>query len=176
MKEAGVIAVAYGIESGSQKILDNMNKRTTVEQNYRAISMTKKAGLQCYADVFIGYPGETPETIAETEELLLKARPTAINLGVMYPLPSTQVYDQAKADGTLVGDWDINGTRPWIKLPWIDDAKTLFRRRHKIHRKFILHPIVLLNVARALAFRVTPRDFATLARYFITVLKVSLRR
>lgn len=176
MKESGVVAIVYGIESGSQKILDNMNKRTTVEMNYKAIEMTKKAGLQCYADVFIGYLGETPETIAETEDLLLKARPTAVNLGVMYPLPSTTVYDQAAEQGVLIGEWDVKGTRPWIKLPWIDDLRPLFKIRHRIHRKYMLHPVVIFNAVRLMLPRVNLKQFGILVRYFFTVLKVSLKK
>ena len=74
MKKAGVRSVTFGIESGSQKVLDAMNKQVTVEQNYEAIRMVRDARLQCYADIFLGFPGETPDTIKETSDFLLKAR------------------------------------------------------------------------------------------------------
>ena len=73
-----------------------MNKKTKVDRNYDVIRMTKKVGLQCYADMFIGFPGEYTETLQETERFLLKARPTAINIGILSPFPATQVYLEAK--------------------------------------------------------------------------------
>lgn len=165
MKEAGVKSVVYGIESGSQKILDRMNKKTTVEMNRRAITLTKKVGLQCYADLFLGYPGETPETIHETEKLIVETKPTAVNCSVMYPLPSTKVYNDAKENGTLVGDWNIDGTRAWIKLPWAENVHTLWKYRDAMLRRYLRNPRVILNAARYWLFNIDLRQFANLIRY-----------
>jgi anaerobic magnesium-protoporphyrin IX monomethyl ester cyclase len=172
MKETGVVSVVYGIESGSQKILDLMNKRTTVEMNYRAIEMTKRHGLQAYADAFIGYPGETPETIEETRNLLVKARPTAVNLSVMYPLPNTTVYDQTKADGTMIGDWDVKGTRPWIKLPWTENLGQLWAYRAEVERSFLHNPVVIFNILRTLAFKISLRQIRLLATDYLKRISV----
>jgi radical SAM superfamily enzyme YgiQ (UPF0313 family) len=161
--------VVYGIESGSQKVLDAMRKRSTVEMNYSAIAMTKKVGLQCYADLFLGFPGETPETIRETETLIMKAKPTAINMSVMFPLPNTTVYDQAREQGTLMGDWDVKGTRAWIKLPWTEDRATLWRIRNRLHRKFLLNPVVIFNALRFMVFRMTFRQLKTVIRHYYMV-------
>ena len=166
MKRAGVSSVAFGIESGSQTVLDSMHKRVTVDMNYRAIRLTKKFGLQCYADAFLGFPGETPETIRETEKLLLDAKPTALNLSVMYPLPDTPVYNAAKAEGTLVGDWDVKGTRPWIKLPWIEDLRTLYEYRNRVHRRFLGNPVVAFNAARFLFPRIGLTQLRMLADHY----------
>ncbi len=166
MKEAGVKSIVYGVESGSQKILDAMNKRTTVEMNYRAIELTKKAGLKCYADAFLGYPGETPETIRQTQELFLKAKPTAINVSVLFPLPDTKVYREAEEQGTLMGNWGTDGSRAWVKLPWIDDQHTLWRYRNQIYKKYLRDPTVLLNIVRTLIFRITFEQIKYLAWYY----------
>jgi len=104
LRAAGARTVVFGIESGSQKILDAMNKKATVERNAEAIRLTKKAALACYADMFIGFPGETLETMAETERFLAKTKPTAINMQVLVPFPGTAIYAESKANGTLVGD------------------------------------------------------------------------
>ena len=172
MKQAGVKSIVYGIESGSQRVLDLMNKKTTVEMNYRAIELTKKAGLQCYADMFLGYPGETPETIAETERLLLKAKPTAVNMAVMYPLPETRVYEEAKRQGTLRHDWDIQGARAWIKLPWIDGLDELFAHRRRIMRKYLRNPVVMWNCLKATLPHVNFRQFRILMNYFLHLREV----
>ena len=167
LKDAGVTGVVFGIESGSQKILDAMNKRTTVEMNYRAIALTKKVGLQCYADVFIGYPPETPETIKETEKLILQAKPTSLSIGVMYPLPGTTIYKQAKEQGTLRNDWDINNSRVWIKLPWIENAKTLDDYENEIRKKFLCKPSVYFNAIRFALVGINFQRFKKLVAYFI---------
>lgn len=165
MRDSGVKSVVYGIESGSQEMLDRMNKRTTVEMNRRAIALTKKVGLQCYADLFIGFPGETPSTIRETEKLIAETKPTAVNCSVMYPLPDTKVYNDARENGTLMGDWDIHGVRPWIKLPWIENVGTLWSYRDHLLKKYIRNPVVILNAARHWLFRIDFKQFVTLVRY-----------
>ena len=118
LKKAGVRKIIYGFESGSQKILDIMNKKTTVEMNKRAIDLTKKVGIACYGEVMIGMPGETKETIDKTISFLLEKKPIIGFAPVLYPLPGTKVYEDAKKDGTLQGDWTVDGPMPWVKLPW----------------------------------------------------------
>lgn len=167
MKEIGVKSVVFGIESGSQTILDNMNKKTTVDMNYRAIRITKQAGLQCYADMFLGYPGETMETIKATEEMLIKARPTAINLSVMYPIPGTKVYNEAKEQGTLRDDWDIHGKRAWIKLPWFEHIDELHAIRNKVVKKYLRNPVVFFNGIRATLGNLDWRQFKVLVLYVL---------
>jgi radical SAM superfamily enzyme YgiQ (UPF0313 family) len=66
MAEAGCVLIGYGIESGSQRMLDFINKRVTVEQAKNAIRLTKKYLGWADCSFMIGYPGETKETIQET--------------------------------------------------------------------------------------------------------------
>ena len=118
LKKAGVKQIIYGFESGSQKMLDSMNKKTTVEMNKKAVDLTKKAGIACYGEIMIGMPGETRETINETISFLLEKKPIIGFVPVLYPLPGTKVYGEAKKNGTLQGDWTVDGPWPWVKLPW----------------------------------------------------------
>lgn len=148
LRKAGVKTVVFGIESGSQKVLEAMNKKSRVERNMEAIQITKKAGLQCYADLFIGFPGETRETLAETERFLRKAKPTAINMSVLVPFPGTPVYAEAKANGTLVGDWTIDGPTPFVKLPWTDNREVLWEIQRGIVRRYYSQVGVLLQILR----------------------------
>jgi len=134
LKAAGVKQIIYGFESGSQKMLDSMNKRTTVELNRRAVDLTKKVGIGCYGDLMIGIPGETRETIDETISFLLEKKPIIGSVPVLYPLPSTPVYEEAKRNGTLQGDWDTEGTQPWVKLPWTESYRDLTHESRRISR------------------------------------------
>ncbi|MDZ7615463.1 MAG: radical SAM protein [Patescibacteria group bacterium] len=137
MKAAGVRQIIYGFESGSQVVLDSMNKKTTVEMNRRAVDLTKKVGIACYGEIMVGMPGETPDTVNETLAFLLEKKPIVGYIPVLYPLPTTAVYERAKKDGTLMGDWDVDGSYPWVKLPWahtradiVAEASRLSRAAH----------------------------------------------
>jgi anaerobic magnesium-protoporphyrin IX monomethyl ester cyclase len=159
MKRAGMRSVTFGIESGSQKVLDAMNKKTTVEQNAEAIRKVHEAGLQCYADMFLGFPGETPETIRETADFLMKTKPTGIQFGHLFPLHQTEVYETAKKNGTLVGDWGLLEDYPWVKLDWFDDIGVLRDEVRAIARRFWLNPSVILRGLKANLFHFSTRDY-----------------
>lgn len=164
MKKAGVRSVTFGIESGSQKVLDAMNKQVTVEQNYEAIKMVRDAKLQCYADIFLGFPGETPDTIRETSDFLLQAKPTGINMGWLYPLHGTEIYEQVKQNGTLVGDWGPNKRYPWVRLPWLHDIEELQREHRKISYRFWLNPSVIIRGIKSNIRYFGPHDYLDVFR------------
>ena len=93
MKTSGCMAVGYGIESGSQKILNNMNKRVTVKRAEEAIRDTVKAGLYPIIQLMFGYPGETKETIQETIDFFKRVDNPGDELTPVTPLPGTQLWD-----------------------------------------------------------------------------------
>lgn len=134
LKAAGVRQIIYGFESGSQTVLNSMNKKTTVDMNRRAVDITKKVGIACYGEIMVGMPGETPETVDETIRFLLEKKPIIGFVPVLYPLPSTAVYEEAKRNGTLQGDWDVDGTYPWVKLPWASSKADIVAEAHRIGR------------------------------------------
>ncbi|MFH1890120.1 MAG: radical SAM protein [Candidatus Kuenenbacteria bacterium] len=103
LKEIGCIAINYGIESGSQKILDNMNKNVTVKQNKEAIQKTLKQGMQVMAYIMFGYSGENKETLNETLDMLLatKINPEDVAIFFTLPLPGTRLYRQCVEDGSI---------------------------------------------------------------------------
>ena len=75
MKKAGVAQVQIGLESGNQYMLDQMNKRCTVEQNLQAIKNCRKHGVTTLVSLIVGYPGETEETLQDTLQFMREARP-----------------------------------------------------------------------------------------------------
>jgi anaerobic magnesium-protoporphyrin IX monomethyl ester cyclase len=132
LKAAGVRQIIYGFESGSQIVLDSMNKKTTVEMNRRAVDLTKKVGIACYGEIMVGMPGETPATVNETLAFLLEKKPIIGYVPVLYPLPTTPVYEEAKRDGRLVGDWDVEGTWPWVRLSWASSREGVQAEAHRL--------------------------------------------
>ena len=75
----GVHEIAVGCESGSQKMLTLMNKRTTPAQNYSALRTIKKYGIKAFTDIIFMYPGETRETIDETLRFIWATKPNYVN-------------------------------------------------------------------------------------------------
>jgi radical SAM superfamily enzyme YgiQ (UPF0313 family) len=105
-KESGCVSIGYGIESGSQKILDNMNKGVTVEQARRAIELTRKAGLGIGAPFMFGYVGENRDTIAETVNFIKEMKLRTAVLFFSTPYPGTDLYDWARKDNRIKHDED----------------------------------------------------------------------
>jgi radical SAM superfamily enzyme YgiQ (UPF0313 family) len=106
MKKAGCYMIAYGVESGSQKILNNIKKDITLEQAIRAFELTHKIGVQTIAYFMIGSPGETPETIEETIKFANKLDPDFVQFSTATPFPGTEFFNLAIKEGIMSEDWD----------------------------------------------------------------------
>lgn len=96
MYRAGFRQVLVGFESGSPRILQNIQKKATRDDNTRAVEMIKVAGLQVKAAMSIGHPGETDETIADSRKWLLSVRPDDFDVSVITVYPGTPYYDDAR--------------------------------------------------------------------------------
>lgn len=97
LKDIGCWKIYYGAESGSQKILDAMNKETKLEEIYEATRITKKAGIQVGMFIMFGYPGEELADVKLTEKMLNDLKPETAGFSVAYPLKGTPFYEQVKA-------------------------------------------------------------------------------
>ncbi len=108
MKEAGCCCIYYGMESGSQKILDVMEKVTKVEQNYNAVKWMAENNLYTIVQLIIGMPGETQQTIEETckftsyfVEQSAKTDPNVLSINFAQALPGTPLYEIARRKGDI---------------------------------------------------------------------------
>ena len=108
LKAAGCVTVGFGIESGSQRILDRSNKRVTVAQNVSAIRDAKRAGLRAKAFFVVGLPGETWETLEETKRFVDIAEPDSCNLSTFVPYPGCDIWRRPHEYGvkTIDEDWE----------------------------------------------------------------------
>jgi radical SAM superfamily enzyme YgiQ (UPF0313 family) len=105
MKKAGCSMILYGAESGSQRILDNLQKGTTVGQIVEAFRMTHEAGIKTYAAFMLGNPGETPETARQTIDLAKKLNPNIAVFFFTTAYPGTTIYNQGLRDHTVQENW-----------------------------------------------------------------------
>lgn len=93
LKATGCAEIAFGAETGSQKILDNIQKRTTVAMNYNFVKLCRERGIVCKAFVMLGLPGEDLETVKATEEFIATSGIDDFQLAIYYPYKGTQIRD-----------------------------------------------------------------------------------
>ena len=103
---SGCYRIHYGIETGSQRLLDYLEKGVTVEQSINAIKMSRKAGIETLAYMMIGIPTETPEEIEETIKFVDRLQPDRVNYSICTPFPKTKLYQMAlEVDPTMEDYW-----------------------------------------------------------------------
>jgi len=96
LRRAGCAEVWMGVESGSQKILDAMEKGTHIEQFAISRENLRNEGIRACYFLQFGYPGETWDDIQKTVEMVRATRPEDIGVSVSYPLPGTKFFEQVK--------------------------------------------------------------------------------
>jgi len=96
LQRAGVQTVWMGAESGSQKILDAMDKGTRVEQIRESTLRLHRAGIRVGYFLQFGYPGETREDIEKTIQLMRDGDPDDIGISVSYPMPGTKFFQAVR--------------------------------------------------------------------------------
>ncbi|MEW6086135.1 MAG: radical SAM protein [Chloroflexota bacterium] len=98
LAKAGCKTVWIGAESGSQKILDAMDKGDTVEDIYNAARLLRANGIEVGFFLQFGYPGETWEDVQKTLKMVRECAPDDIGISVSYPLPGTKFYERVKLE------------------------------------------------------------------------------
>lgn len=109
LASAGAREVWLGIESGSQKILDAMDKGSTVEAARSATRMLKSHGIKACWFIQLGYPSETWDDLISTRDLIRTEAPDEIGVSVSYPLPGTEFYDRVRAQLGSQRNWKDTG-------------------------------------------------------------------
>lgn len=97
----GGIKILVGVESGSQRILDRIEKRLKIEEIIRRTKWLNDAGIPWSAFFVVGFPFETLEDLKQTEELIHKIRPTFASINRFTPYPGTDIYTEYFADKNL---------------------------------------------------------------------------
>ncbi|MES2761924.1 MAG: radical SAM protein [Bacteroidota bacterium] len=120
LANSGCTMVWMGAESGSQKILDAMNKGTKVEQIYEATRLLKKNHISVSLFLQLGYLGETIDDIKLTVKMVEDLLPNDIGISVSYPLPGTVFYDKVKDQ--------LKGKSNWTDS---DDLDMMFKNTYK---------------------------------------------
>jgi anaerobic magnesium-protoporphyrin IX monomethyl ester cyclase len=168
MREAGCYAIWYGVESGSQRIIDAMGKGFSLKQVMRAFKWAKEAGLMVVAGTILGSPGETKETAWETIKFVERLNPDDVGFYIATPYPGTPMYDLVKEKGWLrVTDFDKYDTAtPIFELPTLS-MQELREIREQAFQRFYLRPTYVLRMfakGGVYGFSATRTAFAHLLR------------
>ena len=150
MKEAGCISVWFGVESGSQQVLDAMKKGITPELTMKVFGWVREVELKPVPNVILGFPGETKESAWKTIKFVEKISPDDVGFyNVATPFPGTPMYDQVVQNGWLrVTDFDkYDTTTPIFETPWLS-MKELGKLRESAFHHFYLRKAYFLDKRR----------------------------
>jgi radical SAM superfamily enzyme YgiQ (UPF0313 family) len=103
LKQAGFKRISYGVDSGSQTILDVMKKRTTVEDNKKAVTLMKEAKIPCSVNIVFGMPGESETTMGATQDFLISLDITSKEYyaALATPYPGSPLFNQVVEKGIV---------------------------------------------------------------------------
>ncbi len=147
LKEMGVYNVSFGVESGSQKILDSTKKKITLEKIRNAFVLAKKLKFETWGFFMIGFPGETEDDVNKTIEFAKEINPDIVKFNILIPYPGTEVNRQLSKQGLII-EKDISKyafhSYPVHYLPTLS-INDMIRLHSKAYREFYLRPGKLLQ-------------------------------
>jgi radical SAM superfamily enzyme YgiQ (UPF0313 family) len=111
LKRSGCFRVWIGAESGSQKIIDAMDRRIDVQDTREKIKLVKSYGIEAGTFIMLGYPGETEEDIIETVHHLKASQPDQFTITITYPIKGTPLYSEVEKDFLTNFPWDSSTDR-----------------------------------------------------------------
>lgn len=172
MKKAGCQRIHYGVEAGTQKILNTLRKGITLEQVEKAFSITRKIGIETLAYFMMGSPGETKEDILETISFAKKIKPDFVNFSITTPYPATDLYVLGLQKNLLPYDyWKKFAENPSIDfkpMVWEENLKKeeLKKLLKKAYLSFYFRPGFVLKTLKNI------KSFKELLRKAIAGLRI----
>src|SRR3989344_2600196 len=138
MRKAGCIQVEFGVESGSQKVLNTIKKGVVIEQTIEAFDLCREAGIRSMANFIIGHPYETYEDIEKTRRLARRIKADYAQFYIATPLPGTELYEMAEKNGWLRDGQTFYGREAGehITMECEFSAKELLRIRDELDSEF----------------------------------------
>ncbi len=135
LKEAGCYRIWIGAESGSQKIIDAMDRRVDVDVVKEAIQKTNAMDMETGTFIMLGYPGEDLHDINTTVQYLKDANPTHFTITIAYPIKGTSLYTEIEKDIITQPDWETSTDRQ------IDFKRTYKRRFYDYAVKKVVNEV-----------------------------------
>ena len=148
LRNAGMSTIYYGVESGSQRVLDLMKKGITLKQAENAVRNAKNVGLEVLASFILGYPGETEEEMNKTIDFSIKLDPDYSQYSILTPFPGTPIYHNLKSRGLIeTENWEkYTVMKSVLKYENIGLTKKMVERKLALaYLKFYTRPKYLLK-------------------------------
>jgi radical SAM superfamily enzyme YgiQ (UPF0313 family) len=149
IRQAGCWHIAFGIESGDQGVLNQINKHITLEHIRKAVRLSKIAGLQVTGHVIIGFPTDTTETIKATEKFINSLDLDFVQYYCAMPYPGTQLYTEALRKGWLTTtdwhDWEHN--KSVLDYEHLK-ASDIIKLRRGMMLRYYLSPIKIMKTIK----------------------------
>jgi len=163
MRRAGCWQIAYGIESGSQRILDVVKHEVKLPRMLETLRETRAAGIRVKGLLMMAHPTEGEDSLRETVDFLRTAPLDLVQITKFTPYPGTPSYPTVRQHGTFAEDWERMNAMNWVFVPHGLTAEVLERWFRRAYRTFYTRPDVLWGLARTLAGE--PRFLRPVARY-----------
>lgn len=135
LAQSGCFRIWIGAESGSQKVIDAMDRRVDVKNVREMIQLTRKKGMQAGTFIMLGYPGETELDIRETVEHLVQSNPHHFTITLAYPIRGTELYKETEHQFTHVGEWETSTDRD------IDFKRTYRRKYYDYAIRYVVNTV-----------------------------------
>ncbi|HTF05852.1 MAG TPA: radical SAM protein [Bacteroidia bacterium] len=135
LAQSGCFRIWIGAESGSQKVIDAMDRRVDVKNVREMIQLTRKKGMEAGTFIMLGYPGETESDIHETVRHLIQSNPHHFTITLAYPIRGTELYEETRDNFTHVGAWETSNDRD------IDFKRAYPRRYYDYAIRYVVNTV-----------------------------------
>ncbi|MDD4979754.1 MAG: radical SAM protein [Candidatus Omnitrophica bacterium] len=169
MKKAGCWKIAFGIESGDQRILKFMNKHLNLDKASEVLRISKKVGFVNRGYFIIGFPTETKESIRKTVNFAKKADLDIVQFNSFTPLPGSPIYDTINQYGKFDNNWDKMNFVNSVFIPDGFDKEMLEKIIQNAYKEFYLRPKIILSFLRRIK---KISSFYNLFKNFLAFLKI----
>jgi len=165
MYDSGCRAAIFGIESGSQRMLDTYRKRLNVNILAEKCRIIRNAGIRLSGSFIVGGPGENEESVNETIRLVRKIELDYIFLWYFMPYPGSAIYKDIESAGEIMGDYSNHSGHRIAFVPRTMSRKQLELSYKKIYRAFYTRPSVVLRIIRQYGLSGLPEFFKNGFKY-----------
>ena len=171
MYKSGCRLVSIGVESGSQKMLDNIGKKITLDDIRNTVKILKKNKIKIYNYYVIGLPWETEETVEETIKFAIELDSNFISFYTATPLPGTKYFAYAMLNKLVEGNLDFRSAyyEPVVRSEHLSKER-IFELHKQAVKRFYLRPKFILKTLLSL------RSFAEVKNYFTAGLNLLLKK
>ena len=171
MYKSGCRLVSIGVESGSQKMLDNIGKKITLDDIRNTVKILKKNKIKIYNYFVIGLPWETEETVEETIKFAIELDSNFISFYTATPLPGTKYFAYAMLNKLVEGNLDFRSAyyEPVVRSEHLSKER-IFELHKQAVKRFYLRPKFILKTLLSL------RSFAEVKNYFVAGINLLFKK